>query len=153
MEKYSHGAFQVTGYKVNIPNRTEEASVISSVFDKFMTEKIGDSVLGKEYESLHTIYFNIKEPNNLASKSFDMLIGYITKEDAIQTNSLLTTITIPAQDYMYTIVKGDLPSSLAAKWIEINNMTKEELPRAFGYDMDTWNADMSEVTVAVSVNK
>ncbi len=81
-----------------------------------------------------------------------MLIGYITEAGSIQ-DPKYTTIQIPTQDYQYTTVTGKLPDRLIDTWMEINDTPEDKLPRTYGYDLDMYNADNTEVTVAVSVKE
>ena len=118
-----------------------------------MSERISDTIKHKAYPTLHMVYFNYTDPENLAERGYDMLMGYITEEGSVQEDASLTTIIIPAQEYQYIKVTGELPSRLIAEWQRVNAMSKEECHRAFGYDMDMYSADMSEVTLTVSVNK
>lgn len=154
MEKYSHGAFQITGYKITTTRKNnQEAKDTMDAWTKFMSEKIGDRISNKAYPTLHMVYFNYANPENLVERQYDMLMGYITENDSIQEDTTLTTIHIPAQDYEYVKVTGELPKNLIAEWNKVNGMSKEECNRAFGYDMDMYNEDMTEVTLTVSVNK
>jgi predicted transcriptional regulator YdeE len=154
MEKYSHGAFQITGYKITTTRKeNREQRDISEAWATFMSEKIADKILHKAYPTLHAVYFNYVNPENLSERGYDMLIGFITEEDSEQEDASLTTITIPAQDYEYIKVTGEMPVSLVLAWQKVNTTSKQECNRAFGYDMDMYNADMTEVTLTVSVNK
>ena len=154
MEKYSHGAFQITGYRITTTKKdNQEQKDIGEAWSKFMSENIADKILHKAYPTLHMVYFNYVNPENLAERGYDMLMGFITEENSVQEDESLTTITIPAQDYEYVKVVGGLPANLVLKWQKVNTMSKEECNRAFGYDMDMYNADMTEVTLTVSVIK
>ena len=154
MEKYSHEAFQITGYKISTTRKdNREQKDIGTAWATFMSEKIADKILHKVSPMLHAVYFNYVNPENLAERGYDMLIGFITEENLAQENSNLTTINIPAQDYEYIKVTGEMPASLVLAWQKVNVMSKAECNRAFGYDMDMYSADMTEVTLIVSVNK
>lgn len=154
MEKYSHGAFQITGYKITTTKKNnQEAKDIADAWAKFMSENMVDDILHKAYPTLHVVYFNYINPENLSERGYDMLMGYITEDDSVQEKASLTTITIPAQDYEYVKVTGELPKNLIAEWQKVNAISTEECNRAFGYDMDMYNKDMSEITLTVSVNK
>lgn len=154
MEKYSHGAFQVTGYKITTTKKdNQDAKDIAGVWAKYMSDGMSEKVKHKAYPTLHMVYFNYVHPENLEERGYDMLMGFITEEGSVQEDASLTTITIPAQDYEYVKVTGEMPSSLVREWQKVNEMSQEECHRAFGYDMDMYNADMSEVTLTVSVNK
>lgn len=154
MEKYSHGAFQITGYKISTTKKdNQEAQDIARAWGQFMSENMADKILHKAYPTLHMVYFNYVNQENFAELGYDMLMGYITEDNSIQEDLSLTTITIPAQDYEYVKVTGEMPARLIAEWKRVNEMSKEECNRSFGYDMDMYNADMSEVTLTVSVNK
>ena len=76
-----------------------------------------------------------------------MLIGYITKTGTTQDNPAITTIEIPAQDYRYMTTKDISPENI------FNNTPQSELVRNYGYDLDMYNADHTELTIAVSVSE
>ena len=146
--------FQVTGYKISTTRKdNREQKDIAEAWTSFMSEKIAAKILHKVYPTLHAVYFNYVNPENLAERGYDMLIGFITEENSTQEDANLTTIAIPAQDYEYIKVTGEMPISLVSAWQKINTMSKQECNRAFGYDMDMYNADMTEITLTVSVNK
>ncbi len=152
MEKYSHGAFQITGYKITTTRKdNKEAKDIADAWARFMSENVSDKILHKAYPTLHMMYFNYVNPENLEERQYDMLMGYITVDGSAQDDASLTTVTIPVQDYEYVKVTGEMPKNLITAWQKVNAMSKEECHRAFRYDM--YNADMSEVTLTVSVNK
>ena len=154
MEKYSHGPFQVTGYKITTTKKDkQEQKDIMEALARFTLENMADKVLHKAYPTLHMVYFNYTNVENVAERGYDMIIGYITLENTLQEDPSLTTITIPAQDYEYVKVTGELPANLFSAWDKVNAMSKEECNRSFGYDMDMYNADMTEVTLTVSVHK
>ena len=117
-----------------------------------MGENIGADIVSKVYPTLHTVYYNYKNPLDLSKKGYDMLIGYMTEVGSVQDEKY-TTVEIPAQDYQYTTVVGKLPDRLIETWMEINDTPQSELPRSYGYDLDMYNADGTEVTVAISVKK
>lgn len=151
MEKYSHGPFQVTGYGVTIPTLEQEEEIIMNAWWRWMGENMWEWITGKVYPTLHTVYYNYKNPLDLSKKGYDMLIGYITEAGSIQDEKY-TSVEIPAQDYQYTTVTGKLPDRLIETWMEINDTPHDILPRSYGYDLDMYNADNTEVTVAVSVS-
>ncbi len=152
MEKYSHGAFQVTGYRITTTKKdNRESKDIADAWARFMSEKMSSTIMHKVYPTLHMVYFNYVNPENLAERGYDMLMGYITEENSAQENTNVTTITIPAQDYEYIKVTGEMPKSLIEEWQKVNAMSKDECARAFGCDMDMYNEDMTEVTLTVSV--
>ena len=152
MEKYSHGAYQVTGYKVTTTKKDgQEHKDIVEAMAKFKSENMAEKIMHKAYPTLHVVYFNYTNAENVKERGYDMLVGYITEEHSIQEDPSLTTITIPPQDYEYMKVTGEMPASLFAAWDKVNAMSKEECNRAFGYDLDMYNADMTEVTLTVSV--
>ncbi len=154
MEKYSHGSFQVTGYKISTTKKdNREEGDMALAFENFKFSKIADKILHKVYPGLHIVYFNYVNTENKAELCYDMLIGYITEDGSVQEDENITTITIPAQDYEYVKVTGEMPESLISEWKKVNAMTKEECDRAYGYDMDMYSEDMSSVTLTVSVNK
>ena len=154
MEKYSHGAFQITGHKITTTRKdNKEAKDIADAWAAFMSENVSDKILHKAYPTLHMMYFNYVNPESLEERQYDMLMGYITENNSLQNDPSLTTVIIPPQDYEYIKVTGEMPKNLITAWQKVNAMSKDECHRAFGYDMDMYNADMSEVTLTVSVNK
>ena len=154
MEKYSHGAFQIAGYKITTTKKDgQDTGDILAAWKKFMGDKMADKIMHKTYPSLHTVYYNYVTPEKLDERSYDMLIGYIVEENSTQDTKTFTTITIPPQDYEYVKVTGEMPKNLIAEWHKVNAMSNKEFNRAFGYDMDMYNQDMTEVTLTVSVGK
>jgi predicted transcriptional regulator YdeE len=117
-----------------------------------MGENIGADIVSKAYPTLHTVYYNYKNPLDLSKKGYDMLIGYLTETGSVQDEKY-TTIQIPAQDYRYITVGGKLPDRLIETWMQINDTSHDKLPRSYGYDLDMYNANGTEVTVAISVKK
>lgn len=77
----------------------------------------------------------------------------MTEENAVQTNTDLVTLTIPAQDYRYITVEGGFPESIWNAWNNINQMSAVELPRNYGYDLEMYNEAGTECTIAVSVKE
>lgn len=153
MEKYSHPAFQISGYKITTSNKDRQSGKdIMGAWKKFRSENMADLIENKVYPTLHCVYFNYTNPENIDERGYDILIGFLTEEGTTQTNPELTTITIPAQDYEYVVAKGEMPKSLIEEWKKINSMSQTELNRAFGYDLDMYNADETECTITVSVN-
>jgi predicted transcriptional regulator YdeE len=82
-----------------------------------------------------------------------MLIGYITKSGTVQTNPLFTTIEIPAQDYRYMTLAEISPETIFGAWKTINHTPPSELARSYGYDLDMYNENHTELTIAVSVKE
>jgi predicted transcriptional regulator YdeE len=154
MEKYSHGAFQVTGLKITTTNKNDQMHTdIGALWEKFMAEKVADKILHKAFPGLHMVYFNYTNPENFEERGYDVLMGYVTEENSTQTDPSLITINILAQDYEYVTVNSPLPENLIAEWKKVNSMTKEECNRVYGYDLDMYGEDMKTVTLTVSVNK
>lgn len=152
MEKYSHTAFNVTGYKITTTNKDNQSGKdIMQAWEKFRSENIADLIQNKVYPSLHCVYYNYTNPENVDERGYDMLIGYLTEPDSTQENKELTTITIPAQDYEYVLVKGEMPKSLIEEWSKINALSPVELNRSFGYDLDMYSENGTECTITVSV--
>jgi predicted transcriptional regulator YdeE len=152
MDNYSHEEFQVTGYKISTTNIGLQSRVdIGNAWEEFGSQGISDLIQGKLFPGLHVVYFNYENPTNPNERSYDMLLGYLTDHKVLQNSELVTQITIPAQKYNYTVIKGDLHTSLIKKWEEINETTAEELPRIYAYDLEMYNEDMSEVTISISV--
>lgn len=68
MEKYSHGPFEVTGYRFTINNPEEEENIIMSAWKLWREQKVDDEIIEKEYPTLHAVYYNYKNPKNPPSK-------------------------------------------------------------------------------------
>lgn len=154
MEKYFHPAFQITGYKISTTNKNHQSGKdIMEAWKKFRSENMADSIQHKAYHTLHCVYYNYTNAENVDERGYDMLIGFLTESGSSQTNPELTTITIPDQNYEYVVVKGEMPKSLIEKWAEINAMPQSELKRTYAYDLDMYNEDETECTITVSVNE
>jgi predicted transcriptional regulator YdeE len=152
MQDYHHEAFYVTGYKVTTTNKDFASRTdIMNAWKAWRETDIAGTIVGKLRDTLHCVYFNYTNPENLSERGYDMLIGFYTEEGAIQTNPELTTIKIPEQDYKYDMAVGEMPIALISKWKEINEMSMDELPRSFQYDMDMYLDD--GVCIAVGVDK
>lgn len=149
MDKYSHEAFTVTGVVVSIPNHTEVKSVIMEAWKQWFDQNTWTTIIWQAHPSIHAIYYNYSEDRT----AFDMLIGVMTEADATQTNNDLVTLTIPAQNYQYVSVQWGFPDSIWAIWYQISNMSTDELPRTYGYDLEMYNEAWTECTVAVSVKE
>lgn len=147
MEKYSHGSFVVTGVVTHIPSHEVAMSLIVDAWKQRFTSKTGDTVVGQAHPSMHAVYYNYDE----SRRSFDMLIWVMTQENTVQTNTDLTTLTIPAQDYRYTTVEGGFPESIWKARDDINHLSSTELPRSYGYDLEMYNEAATTCTIAVSV--
>lgn len=119
----------------------------------WFTENIGDRVIEKIYPSLHAVYYNYQNPRDPEKNQYDMIIGYMTKEGVTQTDSTITTIKIPTQDYRYTTITDISPESIFDTWQKINTTPPSELHRSYGYDLDMYNTEHTELTIAVSVSK
>ena len=153
MQKYSHASFQLTGYKISTSNKDHQSGKdIMEAWKTFRSENMADLIEHKAYPTLHCVYFNYTNSTNVDERGYDMLIGYLTEEGKTQSNHELKTITIPAQDYAYVTVKGEMPKSLIEEWKKINSIPESELKRAFGFDLDMYNEDQTECTITVSVN-
>lgn len=149
MEKYSHGSFTVTGIVMHIPSHREVMPTITKAWKQWFDKKIWDTIIGQAHPSMHAVYYNYDENRD----SFDMLIGVMTQAEAIQKNSDLNTITIPAQHYQYVSVSWGFPDSIWKNWYQINQMTADELPRTYGYDLEMYNEAGDKCTIAVSVQE
>ncbi|MFZ2593365.1 MAG: effector binding domain-containing protein [Minisyncoccia bacterium] len=149
MESYSHGAFQVSGYTVSITDMETMMQSIQDAWGKFMSEALGDVVEHKAYPQMHCIYYNFVDPTG-PRLGYDMLIGYVTTDGAVQSDPRITTITIPPQNYKYKEVTGNPQEVLGKLWKEINALPKSEVDRKYGYDMEMYGED-GKITVAVSV--
>jgi predicted transcriptional regulator YdeE len=150
MDSYSHGAFQVSGYKASITSKAKMMEEIRSAWGVFMGGDMQGAITHKAYPHLHCVYYNFVDPTG-PNLGYDMLIGFATEDGSVQADPRFTTITIPAQNYKYTKVVGDPRETLPKVWADINAMPKEDVVRTYGYDMEMYGAGGDEVTVAVSV--
>jgi predicted transcriptional regulator YdeE len=80
-----------------------------------------------------------------------MLIGFVTKMGEVQNEGDITTIEIPAQNYEYLEVSGEMPMCVIEGWKDINAMATDECPRTFAYDLDMYAEDRTSATITVSV--
>lgn len=153
MESYSHGPFEVSGYRITIENPEQERERIMSAWKLWFTENMETLVIEKEYPTLHAVYYNYHDQLDRTRKWYDMLIGYITKTGTTQSSPQITTIQIPAQDYRYTTLDDISPESIFGTWNTINNTPASELARNYGYDLDMYNETHTGMTIAVSVSE
>jgi hypothetical protein len=153
MEKYSHGPFEVSGYKVTIHGPVGEWTTVMDAWRLWFTENMGDRVIEKEYPTLHAVYYNYKYPLDGEKNEYDMIIGYITKTDTLQTDPTITTVKIPTQDYRYTTLDDISPESIFGAWSTVNSTPASLLARSYGYDLDMYNETHTGMTIAVSVNE
>lgn len=156
MQSYTHGEFQITGYKITTSRKDGKEKIdIVKAWQNFMSQNIADTIQGKLFDGIHAVYFNYTNQNDLQNRGYDMLLGFITDSKAKQINPELITITIPTQNYLYTEIESktieDLPTQLAQKWLEVNTIPTQEVARTFGFDMDMYSEDMSKVTLTVAV--
>ncbi len=121
--------------------------------EKMVHREYSRSHIDKEFPSVHAVYYNYQYPLDCEKNEYDMLIGYITKSEVIQTDSSLTTIQIPAQDYRYTTLTDISPASIHRAWNTIKSTPASELARTYEYDLDMYNEAHTELTIAVSVSR
>lgn len=144
LSPYSHESFDTTG-KVYHATFADLAWQMRAIWDEVKTTNFPSMIQEVEYPSLHAVYFNMSDTG------FDMLVGLLTKKWVKQANPDFTTLEIPAQDYRYAEFEFTGPESVARAWQEVNAISREELPRKFGYDLEMYSEDMKKFTIAVSV--
>jgi predicted transcriptional regulator YdeE len=139
MQSYSHGEFQVSGYKISTTNTDfQSRKDIGAAWTKFRTENMADKIKGKTNPTVHCVYYNYTNAKDVNNRGYDMLIGFVTEKGA-QTDPEITTIVIPAQNYKYETVKGVMPITVIDKWREINKNAKiGKIQRTYGFDMDMY---------------
>ena len=152
MQEYSHESFQVTGLQLTTNTQNAFAD-IGKAWETINSQNLFDVIEHKAYPGLHNVYYNFTNQDDLDNRGYDVLIGFITDNNHIQNDSRLTTIIIPAQDYKYTTVQGEMPQSVVEKWNEINSLSMQEVNRSFGFDLDMYNEGGTECTITVAVNK
>jgi predicted transcriptional regulator YdeE len=153
MQKYTHGSFEVSGYKISTTNKDlKSQSDIGAAWGKFMSEDFVNRIKHKEFPGVHVVYFNYTNPENASERGYDMIIGFLTKSGEAQDDPEITTLEIPALNYEYLEVKGAMPTCVIDGWQKINTMTPDECHRAFAYDLDMYAEDRSGATLTVSVN-
>lgn len=153
MEKYSHGPFEVSGYKVTVHGPVGEGSTIMDAWRLWFTENLGDRVVEKIAPSLHAVYYNYQNPLDPEKNQYDMIIGYMTRDGATQTDPTIVTVKIPAQDYRYMTLIDISPENILKSWTDINATPTSELPRSYGYDLDMYDEAHTGMTIAVSVSE
>jgi predicted transcriptional regulator YdeE len=152
MQSYSHGAFQVSGYKVTITDEQQSHDIIQKAWHTFMQEGLSKLVEHKAYQHVHAVYYNYTNLDKPKNFGYDMLLGFITEDGSIQSNPELIDIQIPAQDYKYIKFTSDnFEKDLQVEWEKINAMPKSELNRAYGYDLEMYSEDYKGCTLAVGV--
>jgi predicted transcriptional regulator YdeE len=147
MEEYSHGPFQVSGLNITINNEAQAQSIIQNGWSKFMKGEM-KNIEHKAYPHVHAIYHNYNP------EGYDMLLGFITTDNLIQSNPDIVTLKIPAQDYKFVKFDSDnFQIDLPPQWEKINNMSQEKLDRDYGYDLEMYSEDYKTCTIAISINK
>lgn len=141
---YSHGAFSITG-KIYHVTFADLARQMQTLWGEVQSTNFPATIVDPEHGSLHVAYFNH------SATGFDMIIGLITKEGSVQTNGALTTLEIPAQEYRYAEFDFTGPESVSLAWQAVNTVSREDLPRKFGYDLEMYSEDMKKFTIALSV--
>lgn len=68
MEKYSHGPFEVSGYRITIENPENERQIIMTAWKAWFTENMADRVIEREYPSLHAVYYRYHDALDLTKK-------------------------------------------------------------------------------------
>lgn len=117
------------------------------------TESMGVRVIEKVYPSLHAVYYNYQNPLDSEKNQYDMIIGYVTQDGAIQTDPTISTVKIPAQDYRYMTLSDISPENILKSWTTINKTPVSELARSYRYDLDMYNEAHTELMIAVSVKE
>ena len=153
MEKYSHGPFEVSGYRITIENPEREWEIIMKAWKSFFEDDISARITDRAHPSIHAVYYNYHDQLDLSKKGYDMLIGYITTDGIVQADPTITTIIIPAQDYRYMTITDIRPDAIFGAWKTINSTPVSELARNYGYDLDMYNEAHTEMTIAVSVSE
>ena len=64
MELHSHGAFNITGYKITIPNQQEAVPLITQGWEKRSSDKMDANIIDQEHPSMHAIYYNYTHTND-----------------------------------------------------------------------------------------
>jgi Integron-associated effector binding protein len=150
MQTYSHGAFQVSGYKVTINNPQEAQVLIQKAWHKFMKEGLFKLVEHKATPHIQAVYYNYTNLDDPEKIGYDMLIGFGTEDGSTQTNSEFIDIIVPAQDYQYLRFTSD-DFQQPIEWEKINSMPKSELPRTHGYDLEMYSENGKTCTLAVGI--
>jgi hypothetical protein len=154
MEEYSHGSFQVSGYKVTINNPKETQDVIQAAWERFMEEEFDKIIEHKAYQHLHVVYYNYHDLGDADKEGYDMLLGCVTEDGSIQSNSNVVTITVPAQSYKYIrLTSGNFTKDIPIEWEKINSLQQSEVDRNNAYDLEMYSEDNKTVTIAVGIHK
>ena len=68
MDSYSHGPFEVSGYKVTIENPEQEGKVIMAAWQTFFADDISSRITDKVYQNVHAVYYNYHDQDDLTKK-------------------------------------------------------------------------------------
>ena len=68
MDSYSHGPFEVSGYRITIENPQDERVVIMDAWKQFFTENMSERISSKAYPSVHAVYYNYHDQDDLTKK-------------------------------------------------------------------------------------
>ena len=146
MDKYSHGQFEVSGITTTINNRSDEQKTIGDLWEKFAYNNINKLVIGKEYLHTHVVYYNY------FNDTYDIMIGFVTKDGIVQNNETIKTIQIPSQNYNYIKIDFTTKDDVINAWDNIRTQPHSIVSRTFEFDLEMYSEDFKTVTIAVSVD-
>lgn len=143
LSSYSHGNFHTTGkvYHVTFAGLARE---MQTIWDEVKTTNFPMTIQEVEHPGLHAVYFNMSDAVWYAHRSHDEGMSCSDKSRTHHTRNPCSRLRL----CWFWIYRSR--SSLLA-WQQVNAVSREELPRKFGYDLEMYSEDLKKFTIAVSV--
>lgn len=152
MEKNHRAKFRLIGLELDQKTTNEDnrsSTDCGSLWQKFQRDKVFDLIPNKLTNEVYAVYFDYEQDE---TKPFSYFIGCVVDEHA-EIPSNLTSLEIPAQDYVVVKAKGVMTGCITEAWTTIWNA---QIPRKFGFDFEVydersqdWND--AEVDIYVSI--
>ena len=144
-EQFTKPRFYVSGKSVFV-DKYRDYKIIKEFWQDFRYRELQNEVYGIENNQIYVVYHNYDHEN-----SYQMLVGFVTREYTTQKDPNIVTIEIPEQNYMAATVPNDGPSTVIDTWEAISHKSYHDLPRLMKFDLEIYSEDMKNITMAVGV--
>jgi predicted transcriptional regulator YdeE len=151
MNTIKQSGFKLIGLRLNgkTSNENGQSGIdCGNLWQKFEKEHITDRISGKIGDEIYAVYFEYEGDH---TKPFSYLIGCKVKENS-QAPEGMTSLTIPAGNFIKLIAKGKMPDCIANAWKDIWN---SDIERAYQYDFEIYDQrskDWSNAEVDICVS-
>lgn len=143
METVKKGNFKIIGIKIRTTNENgQSANDIGKLWEKFMSENIGDKIPNKIDASIFSIYTNYEEDH---TKPYDTILGCkVSSLDEIPNGMIGQEFE--KGNYAKYISKSNLSEgSVYGTWTEIWN---QDLDRTYAADFEIYGEKAQDLTNA-----